>query len=110
MPCQRTGADRGRGNRGADGKAAAAQRTDHDLQQHALAAEQMGAAGDVEEQTVGRIERYQWREAVAPVGDVIERLAVGDFIGVEHRQFGADRAGIGERQADREAGADGKIV
>ena len=57
-----------------------------------------------------RIERHQWRKAVAPVGDVIERLAVGDLVGVEHRQFGADRAGIGERQADREAGAHGQIV
>ena len=57
-----------------------------------------------------RIERHQRRKAVAPVGDIIERLAVGDFVGVEHRQFGADRAGIGERQADREAGTHGQIV
>ena len=57
-----------------------------------------------------RIERHQRREAVAPVGDVFERLAVGDFIGVEHRQFGADRAGIGERQADREAGVYGQLI
>ena len=78
-----------------------AQRAAHDLQQRALAAEQMGAAGDVEIQPMRRIERHQRREAVAPVGDVIERLGVGDLIGIEHRQFGTDGAGIGERQADR---------
>ena len=82
----------------------------HDLQQRAFAAEQMGAAGDVEIQPMRRIERHQRREAVAPVGDVVERLAVGDLVGVEHRQLRADGAGIGERQADREAGAHGQIV
>ncbi len=82
----------------------------HDLQQRALAAEQMGAAGDVEIEPMRRIERHQRREAVAPVGDVVERLAVGDFVGVEHRQLGADGAGIGQRQADREAGTHGQIV
>ena len=86
------------------------QRAAHDLQQRAFAAEQMGAAGDVEIEPMRRIERHQRRKAVAPVGDVIERLAVGDLVGVEHRQLGADRAGIGERQADREAGAHGQIV
>jgi len=57
-----------------------------------------------------RIERHQRREAVAPVGDIVQRLAVGGLVGVEHRQLGADRAGIGERQADREAGTHGQIV
>ena len=74
-------------------------------QQRRLAAEQMGAAGDVEEQPVRRIERHQRREAVAPVGDVLQRLAVGGFIGVVHGEFGTDGAGIGERQADGETGA-----
>ena len=110
LPRQRPGADRGARDRGADGKAATAQRTAYDLQQRTLAAEQMGAAGDVEIEPMRRIERHQRREAVAPVGDVFERLAVGDLVGVEHRQLGADRAGIGERQADREAGAHGQIV
>ena len=40
----------------------------------------------------------------------LERLAVGDFIGIEHRQFGTDGAGIGERQADREAERAASIV
>ncbi len=57
-----------------------------------------------------QIERHQRSEAVAPVGDVFERLAIGDLVGVEHRQFRADRAGIGERQADREAGVYGQLI
>ncbi len=97
-------------DRGADGKAAAAQRAADDLQQRTLAAEQMGAAGDVEIEPMRRIERHQRREAVAPVGDIVERLAVGDFIGVEHRQLRADRTGIGKRQADRESGVHSGFV
>ena len=57
-----------------------------------------------------RIERHQRREAIAPVGDIAKRLGVGDRIGIEHRQFGADGAGIGERQADLEAGPRREIV
>ena len=57
-----------------------------------------------------RIERHQRREAVAPIGDIVQCLAIGGLVGVEHRQFGADRAGIGERQADRKAGPRGQIV
>ena len=45
------------------------------LHQRGLAAEQMGAAGDIQEQTMRRIERHQRREAVAPVGDVAQASA-----------------------------------
>ena len=60
----------------------------------------MGAAGDVEKQAMRGIERHQRREAVAPVGDVIQRSGIGHFIGIEHLQLRTDGAGIGERQAD----------
>ena len=96
-------ADRGAGNRGADDKTLPGQRAAQHLQQRALAAEQMGAAGDVEIQPMRGIERHQRREAIAPVGDIAKRLGVGDRIGIEHRQFRTDGAGIGERQADLEA-------
>ena len=79
-------------------------------QQRRLAAEQMGAAGDVEEETMRRIERHQRREAVAPVGDVFERLAVSGLVGVVHRKFRTHRARIGERQADGETGTHGGLV
>ena len=57
-----------------------------------------------------RIERHQRREAVAPVGDVVERLAVGGLVGVVHREFRAHRPRVGERQPDVEPGADGDVV
>ena len=79
-------------------------------QQRGLAAEQMGAAGDVEKESMRRIECDQRRKTVAPVGDVFQRLAVGGFVGVIHREFGTDGAGIGKRQADVQPEARGRIV
>ena len=83
-------------------KPCARQRSAHRLHQRCFAAEQMGAAGDVEKQTMRRIERDQRREAVAPVGDVVQCLEIGGRIGVEHLHMRADRARIGQRQADLE--------
>ena len=110
MPRQGAGADRGPRDISADGKTPPGQRAAHGLQQRRLAAEQMGAAGDVEEQPVRRIERHQRREAIAPVGDIVQRLAVGGLVGIEHRQFRADGAGIGQRQADRKARMRGQVI
>jgi len=59
---------------------------------------------------VRRIERHQRREAVAPVGDVIQRVGVGSLVGIEHPQLRTDGAGIGERQADIETEPGGRIV
>ena len=103
MAIHRPRADRGAGNRGADGKALPRQRTANHLHQCGLAAEQMRAAGDVEEQAVRGIQRHQRREAVAPVGDGVQRLRIRGLIGVEHLDVRTDRAGIGQRQADIEA-------
>ncbi len=107
---QRARRDRGAGNRRTDGKAAPAQRIGYHLQQRALAAEQMRAAGDVEEQPVRRIERDQRREAVAPVGDVVQRLQVSGGIGIVDREFRTYRTRIGERQADRQPGPHRRLV
>ena len=63
----------------------------------------MSAAGDVQEQPVRDVARDQRREAVAPVGDVVQRLGVGRFIGIEHRHMRTDGAGIGQRQPDLKA-------
>jgi hypothetical protein len=57
-----------------------------------------------------RIERHQRREAVAPVGDVVQYAGVGGFIGIEYRQFRTDGAGIGERQADLKAETRGSVI
>ena len=93
-------ADRSAGNRRADGKALPGQRVAQHLHQFGLAAEQMRAAGDVEEQAVRGIQRHQRREAVAPVGDGVQRLRIRGLVGIEHLYVRADRAGIGQRQAD----------
>ena len=77
-------ADRCARNRGTDGKTLPRQRAAHHLHQRGLAAEQMGAAGNVEKQAMRGIQRHQRREAVAPGGDVAQRLGVGRRIGIEH--------------------------
>ena len=107
---QRPRADRGACDGRADGKTLPGQRARELSQQRRLAAEQMGAAGDVEEQPMRRIERHQRREAVAPVGDIFQRLAIGGLVGVIDRQFGTNGAGIGERQADGETGTGSRFV
>ena len=48
-----------------------------------------------------RIARDQRREAIAPVGDGVERPGVRGFIGVVNLQMGADGAGVRKRHADR---------
>jgi len=70
----------------------------------------MGAAGDVEEQAVRRVERDQRREAIAPVGDIAERLGVRRLIGVKDFQMRTDGAGIGERKSDVQTKVRGSIV
>ena len=84
----RARADRCARNRRTDDKTLPRQRAAHHLHQRGLAAEQMGAAGNVEKQAMRGIERHQRREAVAPVGDIAQRLGVGRCIGIEHRQCG----------------------
>jgi hypothetical protein len=81
-----------------------------DTGNRSLAAEQMCATGDIEEQPVRGIERHQRREAVAPIGDVAERLRIGHDIGVEHTQIRTHRPRIGQRLADVQAEALGGLV
>ena len=70
----------------------------------------MGATGDVEKQAMRGIERDQRREAVAPVGDIVQGRGVGSRIGVEHFQMRTDRPRVGERQTDLEAETGGSII
>jgi hypothetical protein len=44
----------------------------------------MDTAGDVEKQAMRSIDRHQRREAVAPVGNGIQRAGISGFIGIEH--------------------------
>ena len=70
----------------------------------------MGAAADVQKQTVRRIERHQRREAVAPVGDVLEHFGVRRHIGIEHPQVRTDGPRIGERQSRIEVEARRRVI
>jgi hypothetical protein len=75
-----------------------------------LAAEEMGAAGDVEHDARGRIDPDQRGVAVAPVGDRFEQPLVGRGIARRDLQRGMARACIGKRKTDREAQARGCVV
>ena len=75
-----------------------------------LAAEEMGAAGHVEHDARGRIDPDQRGVAVAPVGDRLEQAQVGRRIAWRDLQRRMAGARIGERRADREAQARGRIV
>ena len=98
------------GDGGADGKTLRGQHVAHQPHHRGLAAEQMHAAGDVEQQAVRGIERHQRREAIAPTGDGVQRADIGGFVGVEHFQLRTDGAGIGERQAYIKTEPRGRVV
>ncbi len=66
-----------------------------------LAAEQMRAAADVEQDAVGRIDGDERRVALAPVGDGLEQARVGGLI----LRHGDERGMHGARLRQREAGA-----
>ena len=101
MARQRPRAHGGAGDGGADRNALRGQGVAYHPQHRRLAAEQMDAACDVEQQAMRRIDRHQRREAVAPRGDGIQRVRIGGFIGIEDLQLRTDGAGIGERHAGR---------
>ena len=107
---QRARANRCTCNRRADEKAMPGQRAADHSQQRGLATEQMGTAGNVQEQAMRRIERHQRRETVAPVGDIVQDFGVRDLIGIEHHQFRTDGAGIGERLPGLKTATRGLVV
>ena len=110
MPGQRPRTDRRARDRRADNKALPRQHSAQRFHQRGLATEQMGAAGDIEQQTMRRIEGHQRREAVAPVGDAVQGSCIRHLVGIEHLEIGTDRARIGEWLADREADPRSRIV
>ncbi len=91
------------GDRDAGAQALLREPRDQIARERRFAAEQMRAAGDVEEQAVRRIEADQRRVAVAPVGDIFEQAPVGLRIGLHHRQLRIPGAGVGQPHADLEA-------
>jgi hypothetical protein len=77
----------------------------------ALAArEKMRAAGYVEEETMRKIERDQRRIAIAPVGDLLQKRTVGNFVGLLDHKVGDGAACIGKRQTGTESSQLGILV
>ena len=68
-----------------------------------LAAEQMRAAGDVEQDAVGHIERDQRRIALAPFGDGFDQPAIGRRIFGKNREIGMHGAGLRQRHPGPQA-------
>ncbi len=70
----------------------------------------MRAAGDVEKQSVRRVEPDQRRVAVAPVGDRVEQPRIGGLVGINDGKRGIHRARIGERHAGAQTELRGFVV
>src|SRR5690606_30169016 len=66
---------RGKGSTGVE--ALPGEVAQQNAQKGILAAEQMGAAADVEHQAVAAVERDKRREVIAPVGETAEQAVVG---------------------------------
>ncbi len=100
---QRPGrAGRGRDG-GAGGEALRGQAADKRRAHLRGVAKQMRAAGDVQKQTLRRIERHDRREALAPAGDVIQQFQIGFIFGHTRGKRGDTRARISEREARLES-------
>jgi len=64
-----------------------------------LAAEQVRATGDIEDQPVGRIHCHQRRVACRSLGQLFEPMVIGRFVKILGNQLGQARPGIGQGHA-----------
>ena len=76
---------------------------DQIVAQRFLAAEQMRAAADVEDQAIGAVDRDHRRIAVAAIGDALKPGGIGLPVNIDGDDVGLARAGIGEGQPRRHA-------
>ena len=97
--CRRPGGARRGGEAGADVKTLLEKAGKNLVLHGALAAEEMRAAGDVEEQPVLAVNRHQRRIAVAPVGKPFEQAAVSFRVGLHHIDRRVHGARIGNAHA-----------
>ena len=91
----------GRRDGGARREAEARHAREQVVAQLCLAAEEMRAAADVEQDAVGRIDGDERRVALAPVGDGVEQARVGGLV----LRHGGERGMHGARLRQRQAGA-----
>ena len=80
------------------------------LHEFRFAAEEMGAAGNIQHQAMRRIERHQWRPAIAEIGQPFETGRIGRHI--ERRDAQVRHAGtrIGQHQARRQPQREGALI
>jgi len=71
----------------------------HRGQKDRLAAEEMRRPRHIEQKPMWRIKRHQGREAIAPIGDALQQLCIGEEIGVENLKRRDPGPGIGQRHA-----------
>ena len=109
-PCKRLRRIGRAGGRGACGKPRPRHAMQHVSAQSRLPAEEMRAAGNIEDQAIRRIERHERRPAVAIIGDGLEQRRIGGRIGIEHGDLRHSGTRIRERQAYSEAKCDGFLV
>ena len=100
---QRPGHSRCGCERGAHGEAARGKSRSDIPQQSFLAAEQVGGAGDIDQQTVGRIERAPRPPALRPQGELLEASKIARRVGGDSGKIRAQRARVGEQHADARA-------
>ena len=70
----------------------------------------MGAAGNIQQQAVRRVEPDERRIAVAPVGDFFEERTVGRRVGGRDAERGKRAARVGEACAEADAAPLGGAV
>ena len=92
------------------GQAEAFERAPQRRHQRFLAAEETGAAGDVEEKRVGAVGHDARGEAVGPAREALQREGVGGGVGGADDHAGHDGAPVGQGHAGGEAGPRGAGV
>ena len=107
---RRPGGADGVGDADAHGKAETGDARDEIRDQRRLAAEQMGAAGDVEQHAVGRIERGERRIAPAPVGDPLQQVRIGARVFLDRHQIGMHGARLRQRHRHPQARSLGRRI
>ncbi len=105
--CRGPGRADGRGDGGMGGQAEACHPCEKVVAQPGLAAEQVRAAADVEQDAVGRIDGDERRVALAPVGDGVEKTCVAGLVLRHCGERGMHGAGLRQRHAGSEAEARG---
>ena len=97
--CKRPGGPRRRRERGAHAQPKRAKGTGDIGEQALLAAPQMRRASDVNQHTIGRVERAPRPPALRPQGELLQRRKIARRVGRDSGQLRAQRARVGEQHS-----------